>query len=566
METLSDNILDVTKLAPSQKHATIFGHFNRLGDGEFFIIHNDHDPKPLYFQLMNMHGNIFTWEYLEAGPEWWKIRITKQNLNKADAATGNILDVTKLEPRLKHATIFEWFDKLAEGKSFEIHNDHDPRPLYYQLQNLRGDTFTWEYLEAGPEWWKIKISKLDTNHDKVENTSNNAEEKVLDVTVLDPRIKHETIFGEFNKLKPGNSLVILNDHNPRPLYFHLLNMHGEIFNWEYLEEGPEWWKVRISLRKKKEESTAEKVEGDGHILDVTKLEPKRKHPTIFEHFDNLKEGEYFVIHNDHDPKPLYYQMLGERGNVFSWEYLEQGPKWWKVKIRKRKAGEEDATLGEIAARDLRKAQVFKKYGLDFYCKGKKTVKELCAEKGLDVTKVEQELQQVDKEQSHSSMRYNDWSLDFLADFIVNTHHSFTKKNLPDIQTYAAKVFEVHGASHPELKKVHELVEFISNNLSINMANEEQELFPKIKQLVKDKTAPQTLRESLKAEITATENEHKVLSRYLQDLHQETKAYSVPQDACASYTLLYNLLKALEEDLFLHLHLENNILFPKALKL
>ena len=133
-----------------------------------------------------------------------------------------------------------------------------------------------------------------------------------------------------------------------------------------------------------------------NILNVTLLEPKQKHPTIFAEFDKLQEGQSFIIHNDHDPKPLYYQLLAERGNIFNWEYLEQGPEWWKVIIGKRRTGASDETLGEIAAKDLRKAEVFKKYGLDFSCEGKKTVKEVCAEKGLDVTKIEQELQQLDK--------------------------------------------------------------------------------------------------------------------------------------------------------------------------
>jgi len=108
-----------------------------------------------------------------------------------------------------------------------------------------------------------------------------------------------------------------------------------------------------------------------NILNVTVLAPKDKHPTIFVRYDALQEGESLTIHNDHDPKPLYYQLLGERGNVFTWEYLEEGPEWWKVKIRKRIPGENDETLGEIAAKDLRKAEVFKKYGLDFSCGGKK---------------------------------------------------------------------------------------------------------------------------------------------------------------------------------------------------
>ena len=97
-----------------------------------------------------------------------------------------------------------------------------------------------------------------------------------------------------------------------------------------------------------------------NILNVTLLPPREKHPTIFARFDELAEGESFIIHNDHDPKPLYYQLLGERGNIFTWEYLEQGPEWWKVRIGKRISGQNEETLGQIAAKDLRKAEVFKK--------------------------------------------------------------------------------------------------------------------------------------------------------------------------------------------------------------
>ena len=83
-----------------------------------------------------------------------------------------------------------------------------------------------------------------------------------------------------------------------------------------------------------------------NILNVTLLEPRLKHPTIFRYFDELTEGESLTIHNDHDPKPLYYQLLSERGNIFTWEYLEEGPIWWKVRITRRKSGEAEETLGE----------------------------------------------------------------------------------------------------------------------------------------------------------------------------------------------------------------------------
>lgn len=307
-----------------------------------------------------------------------------------------------------------------------------------------------------------------------------------------------------------------------------------------------------------------------NILNVTLLEPRQKHPTIFVRFDELAEGESLTIHNDHDPKPLYYQLLGERGNIFTWEYLEEGPEWWKVKISKKITGENDETLGQIAAKDLRKAQVFKKYGLDFCCGGKKTVKEACAEKGLDVTKVEKELQQADKLPSSRPIPYTDWSLDFLADYIVNTHHSYVNKTLPDIKAYANKVMKVHGSNHPELLRINQLVEEIYAELTSHMAKEERVLFPYIKALVAAKNNTQPLQAAafgtVQNPINMMEMEHEVVGQNLEEIRSLTKNYSLPEDACASYSLLYRMLDEFEEDLHLHIHLENNILFPKALEI
>lgn len=307
-----------------------------------------------------------------------------------------------------------------------------------------------------------------------------------------------------------------------------------------------------------------------NILNVTILEPRQKHPTIFVRFDELNEGESLTIHNDHDPKPLYYQLIGERGNIFTWEYLEQGPEWWKVKISKRIKGENDETLGQIAAKDLRKAQVFKKFGLDFCCGGKKTVKQACAEKGLDVTKVEQELQQADKLPSSRSLPYGDWSLDFLADYIINTHHSYVKKNLPDIKAYAEKVMKVHGSQHPELLRIHQLVEEVNMELMAHMVKEERVLFPYIKELVAAKNNTQTLHAAhfgtIQNPINMMEMEHELVGKNLEVIRKLSNNYLLPEDACASYSLLYRMLDEFEEDLHLHIHLENNILFPKALEI
>jgi len=390
------------------------------------------------------------------------------------------------------------------------------------------------------------------------------QENILNVTLIEPRLKHPTIFDRFDELISGESLVLLNDHDPKPLYYELAAERGEIFSWKYLEQGPELWKVKITRNIK---STAK----EENILDVTAIEPKLKHPTIFKMFDALEPGETLTIHNDHDPKPLYYQLLGERGNIFTWEYLEEGPQLWRVKISKKLSGQGDETLGEIAAKDLRKAEVFKRYGLDFCCGGKKTVKEACAEKGLDVTKVEQELQKADKNITQSRpLPYNEWSLDFLADYISNTHHSYVKKTIPDLKSYGAKVASVHGNTHPELHKMNRLADEVCDELLSHMVKEEAALFPYIKSLVAAKREGTHLQnvnfKSIQSPIDIMEHEHESVANKMDEIRRLSNNYSLPEDACASYAFWFKTLDEFENDLHLHVHLENNILFSKAIDL
>lgn len=408
-------------------------------------------------------------------------------------------------------------------------------------------------------------------------------ENILNVSILPPQLKHPTIFARFDELSGGENLIIHNDHDPKPLYYHLLGERGNIFTWEYLEDGPELFRIKISKNKETmpEQEEVEKfsepenkpsASEKENILNVSIIEPKLKHPTIFVRFDELVAGESLTIHNDHDPKPLYYQLLGERGNIFTWEYLQEGPDLWRVKISKKLSGEDDETLGEIAVKDLRKAEVFKKYGLDFCCGGKKTVKQACAEKGLDVTKIEQELQAADKTVSNSRpLPYNDWNLDFLADYIVNTHHSYVRKTLPDLRSFSTKVASVHGENHPELFEISRLVEQVCQELSEHMVSEETILFKYVKQIVAAKNNNSTSvkfenYDCIKTPIDMLEMEHEAVGSSLETIRELSNNYTLPEDSCASYSYLYNTLVEFESDLFIHIHLENNILFPKAIEL
>ncbi|GMV77458.1 MAG: hypothetical protein AMXMBFR79_05930 [Chitinophagaceae bacterium] len=308
-----------------------------------------------------------------------------------------------------------------------------------------------------------------------------------------------------------------------------------------------------------------------NILNVTLLEPRVKHPTIFAKFDELNEGETLIIHNDHDPKPLYYQLLGQRGNIFTWDYLESGPEWWKIKISKRILSENNETLGEIVANDFRTAEIFKKYELDFCCDGKKTVREACADKGVDYKLVEEDLQHVDTVVASRPLPYNEWGLDFLADYIVNTHHTYVRKTVPDLRKYAAKVAQVHGGNHPELLEIYAIVEEVGTELLNHAVKEERVVFPYIKEIYATKINGTPLQQnaslgSVRGPINLMEMEHEVVGRSVDKIREISNNYALPEDACASYSLLYKMLEEFEDDLHVHVHLENNILFPKALEI
>ncbi len=306
------------------------------------------------------------------------------------------------------------------------------------------------------------------------------------------------------------------------------------------------------------------------ILDVTAIEPRLKHPTIFEKYDSLLAGESFVIHNDHDPKPLYYQLLAERGNSFTWHYIEEGPQFWKVSIKKNQTGETEPTIGDLVTKDYRKAEVFKKFGLDFCCGGKKTLTKACREKGLDVLRIEKELKAIDEQPLIPSQDFNQWNLDVLAEYIINTHHKYVLQAIPVIFQYTQKVAKVHGERHPEAVEIAAKFLIVVDELNRHMMKEENILFPYIKKLAlakrNNEQAESSPFGSIENPIRMMEAEHDEVGDVMDQINKLTNSYAPPADACTTFRLSYAKLKEFEDDLHQHIHLENNILFPKAIAL
>ncbi len=295
-------------------------------------------------------------------------------------------------------------------------------------------------------------------------------------------------------------------------------------------------------------------------LDVRLLSPREKHPTIFLKFNALVNGESFIVINDHDPKPLYYQMLAELGNDFQWEYLEEGPEVWRVRITKR-----EKTIGEIAAEDMKKVKVFMKHGIDFCCGGKKTLKEACEGTGLSYEQIKEELKNVAED--NSDINFSIMPLHQLIQYIIEKHHKYIKENKEIILNLSIKVSERHGQKHSELVKIRHYFNELMNELAVHMMKEENVLFPHIDVMSKEGQASAKFgNTSIENPIKMMHYEHDTAGELIKIIRELSNNYSVPEDACNSYNAFYRLLREFDNDLMHHIHIENNILFPRAIEM
>lgn len=228
------------------------------------------------------------------------------------------------------------------------------------------------------------------------------------------------------------------------------------------------------------------------------------------------------------------------------------------------------TIGELVAKDWRKAQVFKKYGIDYCCGGKRTVAEACEKKGVEVSLIENELQQIENKALDYASNFDRWGLDFLIDYILNNHHKYVAEALPFLDELATKVSRVHGDNHPELIEIERHTQDVIQELTMHMHKEEVILFPYIKELAQAQKSNTSIDAppfgTIANPIQMMEAEHTSAGDGMKAIEELSNNFVPPIDACMSYQVFFAKLKEFQKDLHQHIHLENNILFPKALKL
>lgn len=227
-------------------------------------------------------------------------------------------------------------------------------------------------------------------------------------------------------------------------------------------------------------------------------------------------------------------------------------------------------IGQFVAEDYRTAAVFSKYKIDFCCNGGRTINEACEKKGIDSEVLLDELQQVLNEKRGESIDYKSWPLDLLIDYIEKKHHRYVEAKIPVLRQFLDKLCRVHGDRHPELLKINELFTASAGELAAHMKKEELILFPFVKKMV-NATLQQGAIEApgfgtVENPITMMMQEHDNEGERFRQIAELTNNYNPPADACNTYKVTFAMLDEFEKDLHLHIHLENNILFPKAIKL
>jgi regulator of cell morphogenesis and NO signaling len=225
---------------------------------------------------------------------------------------------------------------------------------------------------------------------------------------------------------------------------------------------------------------------------------------------------------------------------------------------------------EIVAKNFQTAKVFEKYGIDFCCKGNNPLYKAVEEKEINVRELITELQNSSNSDNKTHERYDEWKLTFLSKYILNNHNAYVKESIPRIQEHLNIVENKHGKKNPHMIAVSKLFQEISNEMIRHMAKEEKILFPIVKYLEDCRTFNERPKtggyKTIKNPIKIMEQEHYGAGNILAQIRDLTGNYKLPEDACLTFKLTYIELAEFEKDLHKHVHLENNILFPKLIKL
>ncbi|MFV0529952.1 MAG: iron-sulfur cluster repair di-iron protein [Flavobacteriales bacterium] len=230
----------------------------------------------------------------------------------------------------------------------------------------------------------------------------------------------------------------------------------------------------------------------------------------------------------------------------------------------------EKTVAEFVRENIKTTDIFYRYGIDYCCGGGISIEEACKRKNIGVEELLKQLEIVNKEVIQEDVDYKSWALDDLINHIVQKHHQYVRESIPVIIQYSDKVAKVHGKSHPEVIKINKLFHEVAKELTSHMQKEENILFPYIADLLKVQEGTKenqippfgTVNNPIRMMIA----EHEEAGSLLSEIARLSSNYTPHEEACNTFRALYSKLKEFEQDLHIHIHLENNILFIRAIEL
>lgn len=230
---------------------------------------------------------------------------------------------------------------------------------------------------------------------------------------------------------------------------------------------------------------------------------------------------------------------------------------------------EEKLIGDIVAEDFRTAAIFKKHKIDFCCKGGRTIEQATENKPVTAEQIYHEIQNL-PQGNNADTDFNAFPLDLLTDYIEKMHHRYVEEKTPVIQAFLEKLCRVHGERHPELFQIRDEFNASAQDLASHLKKEELVLFPFIRNMVKAQRTGQPLENphfgTVQNPVNMMKEEHSIEGERLRRIAELSSEYTPPADACNTYRVAFAMLQDFENDLHRHIHLENNILFPKAIAL
>ncbi len=238
------------------------------------------------------------------------------------------LDVRVLIPIERHKKLLQMFKELPVGASFIFINDHDPLPLYYEFRSIHGDVVGWDYLQRGGVDWKVKVTRNEASQGRQFTDIST----LMDLRKVDPKDWKHVVFHRYGMMPEGDTMEIIAEQDPAEIHALFTEKFADHHTWTNKKNEPGEYVVHIT--KKAEKGDAAQDIRIVKEFDVRPYPPAERHDMVFNSYDELKAGEAFIFTNDHDPKPLYYQIEAESKVPFTWDYLISGPEEWKVKVAK----------------------------------------------------------------------------------------------------------------------------------------------------------------------------------------------------------------------------------------